>query len=137
MGALRRRGLNRTLLRVALALVAGYLLAPAPARASCGDYVHVGSDRPRPNHTESPAPPPPQPTPCHGPSCSGAPASAPPATVPVAPPRPQEWAALVCLTPPPEPAFGATLAECPRGLAVRPDNSVFHPPRTSPASALG
>jgi len=131
MGVLRRRRLHRWLLRVALALAAGCLFAPAQARASCGDYVTVGSesDHSKPNHTETPQTPKRQQPPCHGPSCSGNPSSLPLASAPAAPARERDWAAIAFPTLLLEPRPLDVLAEFSDHHAVRRGGSVFHPPR--------
>jgi hypothetical protein len=126
MGALRRRRLNWRLLRLALALSAGCLLVPSQARASCGDYVHVGTE---PGRTETPAPPAREHPPCHGPSCSGAPSPDPLTTAPPAPPRDRELAALAFPTLLPTSCPLDALADNLGRLAVRRGNSIFHPPR--------
>jgi hypothetical protein len=136
MGAWRRR-LNWRLLRVALAISISCLFAPAQARASCGDYVTVGSDsgHSTPNHTET-SPTRKRVPPCHGPSCSNLPASDPLATAPAAPSSDREWAALAFPIIGPEPRPLDLPAECSARHAVRRGGSVFHPPRTTSTSFL-
>src|SRR5438132_9820040 len=96
----------------AAALLAGVLLAPTPARAGCGDYVHIAAREAAPA-AERPAAPQPGPlpadshVPCTGPHCSQGhvPLPAPPAA---APPPIEQWAfATGELVPPPDAtAFG-------------------------------
>jgi hypothetical protein len=119
---------------VTLALAVGCLFAPAQARASCGDYVTVGSnsghhDSPKPSDPESSQNPKRQQTPCHGPSCSGAPSSLPLASAPTAPTREREWASLVFPTLLLEHRPLDVLVEFTDNYAVRRGSSVFHPPR--------
>jgi hypothetical protein len=141
MGVLRQRRLNRQLLRVALALSVGCLLAPAQARASCGDYVTVGSES---SHPDAPKPTDPhssqdskrQQRPCHGPSCSGLPSPFPLASAPATPARDKEWAAAAFPTLVLEPGSLDALAEYSDRHAVRRGSSVFHPPRMSRAPFL-
>src|SRR5438552_1607885 len=77
-----------------LALLSGVLLAPATARASCGDYVMLGAQ----GHGSSTFPsrahgPSPLPAPCSGPTCSrqSIPIAPPPAPAP-APVEEERWA---------------------------------------------
>jgi hypothetical protein len=137
MGVTRRKRLTRLLLRVALALAVGCLFAPAQARASCGDYVSVGSDsgHPTPDNADTSQSPKRVPPPCHGPSCSGMPSSLPMAAPP-APALEKEIAAVACPTPLREPQPLDLTTECPDRDAVRRGCSVFHPPRTSPTPFL-
>src|SRR5260370_22771713 len=91
----------RILAGAAVALLAGELFFPAPAKAGCGDYVTVGSEHSMPNN-QQPRKPEQRPgrqeepakTPCHGPRCGHdqAPDPAPPTTSPV---RLQDFAFLV------------------------------------------
>jgi hypothetical protein len=134
MGVMRQRRLNRLLLRVALALSVGCLLAPARANASCGDYVTVGSesghsDPPKPNDPQSSQDRKRQPPPCHGPGCSGMPSSLPLASAPAVPARDKEWAAVAFPTLLLEPRPLDVLAEYSDRHALRRGGSVFHPPR--------
>jgi hypothetical protein len=107
-----------------LALAAVALLAPAEARATCGDYVVL---HPSAGEHQPPVPAD-SPLPCSGPSCSEG--SLPPLT-PLAPPAPaaEKWG---CASP--EAARGAPPLEgavpdptTPRPLHRGP--SVYHPPR--------
>jgi hypothetical protein len=127
MGVVRQRRQFRWLLRAALALVVGCLFAPSQARASCGDYVTVGSDsdHSKPNDHETPR----QQPPCHGPSCSGMPTSLPLASAPAAPIRERDWAALAFPTLLLEPCPLDVLADAAGPDAVRRGHSIFHPPR--------
>jgi hypothetical protein len=131
MGLVLRKRLSRLLLRVALALAVGCVFAPSQAHASCGDYVHVGSDseQSKPSDNQTPQQPKRQQPPCHGPSCSGMPSSLPLASSPSVPVREREWAALAFPTLLPEPCPLDVPADCPGPDAVRHSGSVFHPPR--------
>src|SRR5581483_9948675 len=89
-----RRMMARLLAGVAAALLAGALLAPAPARAGCGDHL-------RPLQTDATptsfrgvavpaAPAQPAPAPCHGPGCSRAPVVPPLSAPTTSPPAGQD-----------------------------------------------
>ena len=118
----------------ALPVLAGLLLAPAGARASCGDYVitrvaHAGQAT-APQHGAPMAQLPPVPQkPCHGPHCSQAP-SAPLAPAPTTPPQTsQEWG---CAPDALAPAAIDPTARLDEGQGPRPTrlpSDVFHPPR--------
>ncbi len=120
-------------------LVACVLLAPASARASCGDYVIVNGRQPnlaghhgamaaepgRSEHGPGPA------QPCSGPTCSARP-QAPLSPIPsYPPPSSQEWGTisepLVLLPPTPT----ARLAGDPLLLTSIGKRAIFHPPRFS------
>jgi hypothetical protein len=128
-----------------LGVLAWGLLAPAPARASCGDYVTMQPQHGSPPYTApqhstpgdtrpvSPVPPPPAddlPQPCPGPSCS-TPTAPEPATAP-APVRPSEdWAVpawALQITPP---IPGDALREPARAPRARRPSTVYRPPRFS------
>jgi hypothetical protein len=117
----------------ALPVLAGVLLAPAGARADCGDYAttrlsHAGM----PPLAEPKQPAAPQPhKPCSGPHCSQAPV-APLAPAPTAPSQSaEEWGctfdglALVPLEPS-RPVDAQTVR-----LPIRLASEIFHPPRLS------
>jgi hypothetical protein len=116
------------LLAATAAVLAGVLLAPSAARASCGDYVILG-DRPT-AHAHPPGPAPTTPQPCHGPHCSGDRQPLPPATPAPAPPSTSEqWC---CPTSPPLiPDPDSTLLAPPLSVSRPPDRGtdVYHPPR--------
>jgi hypothetical protein len=110
--------------------MAGLVLAPNPARASCGDYVLLGKEgMGRLDQHNQPGPLSDHERPCSGPNCSRQPMT--PPAVPVAPSSTsgQEWgctgACLVldrlvldgCIVPAPDLS--------PRRLS----SPVFHPPR--------
>jgi hypothetical protein len=105
-----------------LALLAAASSA-APARAMCGDYVHVrtGGEPARPTA-------PPADGPCHGPNCSqrdGTPPLAP--VTPPAPPGPTD--AILAADPTPEPGPVGRVREPAAHLPVGPVADAFHPPR--------
>ncbi|HKI35097.1 MAG TPA: hypothetical protein VKA46_24790, partial [Gemmataceae bacterium] len=115
----------------ALPILAGLLLAPSAARASCGDYVTTRLSAPHhaaPGEQPPPAVPKPH-KPCHGAHCSQAPAS-PPAPVPTTSTQTlQEWGCVLdelALTP-----LGSTplLARQQAPRLVRLPSGIFHPPR--------
>jgi hypothetical protein len=110
-----------------LALVGSVGAAPSAARASCGDYVHVG-ETPSENAKPEQARPKPEPAPqpCTGPRCSRGDV---PMTAPVSAPTAHEWA---CPMPPalldPDGESAVCLAWQDRPVSGLP-LSVYHPPR--------
>lgn len=134
---------HRRLVRLAagvLATLAAVALAPADARASCGDYVIIGNPHVQGHMAHHAAMPEPAPAgmpmpghghkPCSGPRCSGAPPASP--VQPVPPPAPVrgEDAGLASS---PDTPFGQLSAayrhEEPLQRPVRLASSVYHPPR--------
>jgi hypothetical protein len=125
-------------LGVLLTLLTLSVCAPT-ARASCGDYVHIGSkthnaaDResnPATPNTAEPAVPPDTPRPCHGPACEQR-LPAPLAPAPV-PPRPSvdRWACLItALTLTPH-LSSPCLPPAVPGNPAKPVDDIFHPPRS-------
>jgi hypothetical protein len=113
-----------------LPILAGLLLAPADARASCGDYVTTRALHAdlAPSSEHQPAAPEPR-KPCPGPHCSQAPA-APLAPAPTAPPQTSQERACCpdALAPAPiNPA--AVLDEQQPRHPIRLPSDIFHPPR--------
>jgi hypothetical protein len=120
-----------------LALLALLLLAPSAARASCGDYVTMGSSTAA--HSASPSLPsdnrlgvpavPRRHGPCHGPFCSGNPLPAPLAPVPPAPVHGDQWAHLcgLLLVAPADTANPVSMDDS--RTPVRHGLLVYHPPR--------
>jgi hypothetical protein len=110
---------------LALGVSAG--AAPSAARASCGDYVHVGET---PSENARPAPPRPEPKPippCSGPNCSRG--ETPPPVVPVTAPPAGEWAyasSATVLERDEEDTFWQINHDRPISGESR---SVYHPPR--------
>jgi hypothetical protein len=109
----------RAVAAAALAL-AGVLMLPGGASATCGDYVHIQTDDP-------PAPP----RPCHGPQCSKAPATPiVPMTAPVPSSSESEQPSLVVDTEPGgRPSAGWAAGHTRFPLPIRLTSSIFHPPR--------
>jgi hypothetical protein len=107
----------------AVALLLG-LLAPAPARAACGDHVLWG-----PPSARLPLLSPEAPRPCTGPECSEQPSPQPaPAPFRVSVEQ-NRWAALAEPAPP-ETDGDPTIAEfSDRYCPDHPPLSIFHPPR--------
>jgi hypothetical protein len=116
-----------------LTFAASALVAPAPAAASCGDYVLLDTHadrlagqtllpprRARPDDR--------QPPPCHGPLCSRHPAAplAPPVLVPVSA---EEWGHLPLPIRPTRPGPARSCREQPHAHPVHRGSSVYHPPR--------
>ena len=100
-----RRHVTQFLVGAALTLLAGALLA-AEARATCGDYVMLGTNTAHRGNTAKDSPSPNLPVriphdshneqkPCSGPFCSRAPSSLPLSPAPVAPVRAEQWGWLV------------------------------------------
>ncbi len=104
-----------------LALSLGGWVAPAPARAACGDYVTFGHAHPQP--PTSPA------QPCRGPLCSHG-AVPPPAPVPPAPTTlAEEWAQLLTPAPPDNPEARGWCFDSGPDRPLSRGRTVFHPPR--------
>jgi hypothetical protein len=129
-----------------LALLVGELLAPAPAAASCGDYVTFGHSNPS-GHSPPPAPQtnsaqtlppfgevpdaplPPARSPCPAPSCSGDPVPPAPATATGQEDGRERWD---CLLAPPSGGAAAAFAVSLEDRPLKPSRSpcsIFHPPR--------
>lgn len=113
-------------LAAALTLSAAWLLAPASARAECGDYVMVEDQE-----EHMPRPGSPTPGPCSGHDCRQTP------NVPLRPPTPpatsnlNDWACLLGrIDPPPATARRFALHDDP-GHPIHRPTSIFHPPRAS------
>ena len=117
---------------VTLVLLAGWLAAPASARASCGDYVHIGqtgahkAERP---DGAMPAAPAKHKLPCTGPHCSRAPVSDPPLSTSQGPPRIEQWANASGLLPGDSPAPAPALWDSGARPPVTMPSPIFHPPR--------
>jgi len=121
-----------------------FLLAPAVARAECGDYVHVGQGNSRQHDALSPAATPrmleaPRPEshtplnsriPCSGPNCSQRP-SAPP-SLPTTPPSPgvEQWLHLTAVLPFQQPQRVVILGADRSSLPQRHSSDIYHPPRS-------
>ena len=118
----------RILAGVAVALLAGELLAPAQARAGCGDYVTFGQEPVKP---EKPCQQERQPgqKPCHGPRCGNdqTPEPAPPTTSTV---RVPDFACLVQGLPaiPGDPTPHWAGQDC--HFQIHRPLFIFHPPRS-------
>jgi hypothetical protein len=123
---------------VALALLAGLLLAPSAAQAGCGDYVVFGmkhadaqtlSSPFAPVAHPAPVSPTDNPTPCSGPTCSSG-----PATPPAAPAPPGPVPGERCGFPSTLPLWTGPEAVVYRtddsaGTPVRGSSTIYHPPR--------
>jgi hypothetical protein len=120
----------RRLLGWVLPILAGLLLAPASARADCGDYVSTSLSRAgKMTAPEHPATPPKPHKPCTGPGCSQAPAT-PTAPAPTTSSQgvPEwgcalAWIVLMPLDP------TAVLHDRDGRQPVRQSRRIFHPPR--------
>jgi hypothetical protein len=123
---------------VALALLAGALFLPATARASCGDYIMLGSQgqgpsaslgdmsaHTDPSRTQGPSP---MRAPCSGPTCSqqSIPIAPPPATNPV---EEERWAFPLGFPWFLEDNGTLVLATTAPSRSVHRPSSVYHPPR--------
>lgn len=108
------------------ALVVTAVSSAGPARAECGDHVHIGPAAPVAG-ADAPAAPKPA-KPCDGPNCSLRDAPAP--LAPVTPPaEPGPTDAILAADPPPDPAAtGRPLAHSIH-LPDGADSGIFHPPR--------
>jgi hypothetical protein len=113
---------------VLLALLAGALLAPSAARASCGDYVLIG-DRPAGAAHHAPTNPGDHPAPCSGPFCSRHPVQ--PPLLPVAPvsERVDQWGCVGALGGVPDEPFLGRVSGDPGERPVRQGRAIYHPPR--------
>jgi hypothetical protein len=126
---------------VICALVAGALVLPETARASCGDYVTVNSphdgtppggqtgteNESRPSSHQSSRDR--HPSPCSGPGCSRLPLSTPPPPESSVTNHGERWADLTGAVPPAEsPRAALAPGERTTGLARYPSD-VYHPPR--------
>ena len=110
--------------------IAALLAAAAsagPARAECGDYVHIGAPTIAAPAAGESAPKPA--APCHGPGCTGHKAPAP--TPPVTPAEPGPSDAILPADPPPDPSRSAVVGSPPAHLPAGPVAAIFHPPRHS------
>lgn len=128
MNAIRQTSGFGTLGLAMLALAGIGFVSPGKAAASCGDYVMMGHATARDG--KAPGVPADQPRkPCHGPMCSGAPASMPVTSAPSVPPRAGEWgfsiaSPIVAQVTAPLPVF-----EVACGQPVSHGSEVYHPPR--------
>lgn len=122
---------------VLAALLAGWLLAPSAARATCGDYVVVGgqhgrmedsaSHRPVDRTASMPAED--SHRPCSGPRCSRGPVPLPLTPLTLPPLTTDLWGCLPPCFRPSEPDLGARLRHAPSLVPVPRASSVYHPPR--------
>lgn len=115
----------------AVAWGAAALLAAAasagPARAECGDYVHIGAPAVATADGAAPASKPA--APCHGPGCTGHKAPAP--VPPVTPVGPTPADAILAADPPADPGWSGRLEPLHLHPAAGPVAAIFHPPRHS------
>ncbi|MBX9627975.1 MAG: hypothetical protein K2X82_29515 [Gemmataceae bacterium] len=117
----------RTVAALAL-LTAGVAFAPGRAAAQCGDYVRIGGASTAGHDQHDPGVPTPD-KPCHGPGCSGHPATpVVPVTAPGAGGSP-EWAARLTADLAPAASRLETLPLTSETGAVSRPGSIFHPPR--------
>jgi hypothetical protein len=117
---------------LAVAAVVGMFLAPAAARAECGDYVHLGAPiRHEASWAKGPGqsmPPAENHRPCNSPLCTGGPPAAPPVPVFTTAERDQ-WPSLLALTELDDSKPQAFPPEEGRPGPIRRPTSIFHPPR--------
>jgi hypothetical protein len=140
---------------VVFTLAAGVLLAPATARAGCGDYVTFGSgrhidqssdktapaaqngasstgflrDRPCQPCRHAPATPDHGPVPCTGPNCSGSPPVLPLASGPVKTHHERDWACTALVPIEANPTFYTSPLNSASLPIERQGAEVYHPPR--------
>lgn len=99
-----------------------------PARADCGDYVHIGTAAAPAAHDSAQAPKPPA-EPCHGPDCVLR-KHAPSPLAPSAPPaEPGPSDAILAPAPPPDPDPTGRVVPCSPHLPAGPVAAIFHPPK--------
>ena len=110
----------------AVALLAAAASA-GPARAACGDYVHIGSAAPA-AHDATQAPRPPA-EPCRGPDCALQKQAPGPLAPPVPPAEPGPSDAILAPAPPPDPDQTGRVVPCSPHLPSGPVAAIFHPPR--------
>jgi hypothetical protein len=134
MTARTGRLLARLAAGVALPLLAGALLAPAAARASCGEYVvmgphHTAPAPSQPNLHPEPGGSAPGPAPCSGPTCSrGHPLPVLPLSS--APDGAEHWAWLLVEVAVTGPTLRSSLPDGGGGRRVSRGSRVYHPPRS-------
>lgn len=124
---------GRLLAGAMLSLLASILFAPSTARASCGDYVHIGSKAsrdamPAPAHGE-PMPAGHDEKPCSGPLCSNDTSHLPMSPVTRISIQVQDLGCLPCDLLPADGWIISSLFDAPDPLPECPGTSIFHPPR--------
>jgi hypothetical protein len=124
---------GRLLAGAVLPLLVIVLAAPSAVRASCGDYVVIGSKSSggasrAGDHLGMPSGG--APRPCSGPLCNrGTPVPV-PATI--TPAQPEHWICLPRDVLPDDPRRVALLRDEPRASPESHDLSIYHPPRLHP-----
>lgn len=111
--------------------VAALLAAAAsagPARADCGDYVHIGKAvTPAANDTDAKPSPPAEP--CRGPDCALRKHAPGPLAPPAPPAEPGPSDAILGAESPPDPDPTGRVVPCSPHLPAGPVAAIFHPPR--------
>jgi hypothetical protein len=128
---------GRLLAGAGLPLLAAVLAAPSAARATCGDYVVLGSKSFLTGHVAMAAggerngslPSNPGPRPCSGPMCNGGMPLPAPAPVSMPPSQTEEGICLSGSFLPADPRLTGVLGEKPRACSEGHGLSVYHPPR--------
>jgi hypothetical protein len=101
------------------------LMLPRMARASCGDYVHIGGHKRPTADQQTPRPP----APCHGPNCSRGPTQPPITPAPVPPATGERWAVPLGRLSLPQLERGAPADTQPLAHGVRRPSPPSPPPR--------
>jgi hypothetical protein len=126
----------RWLAGVLCTLAAGYLFAPAPARAACGEYVTIGGQAAMTDDSTSPeslspiSGPRDGHKPCTGPGCSGGPPAAPlEPLIPTTPPGEDSGLVSAGNTSESDSLPAERWDDDTRLRSIQFTSSVFHPPR--------
>jgi hypothetical protein len=131
---------GRLLAGVVLSLLVIVLAAPAVARASCGDYVVLGSRSTHaPGHSEMATgtqqgeslPAVPVPKPCSGPGCNRGTPLPLPASPTISSVQAEDWLCLPDRLLPTDPQLVAFLMDPPAPSSEGRNLSIYHPPRSS------
>ena len=140
MYALNTRFLASSLMGMVVTVLAGMLLAPSAARASCGDYLLMGAGAKSADHAQPlpqlpgspklPSTPHDGPKPCSGPLCSQAPLPFPAVPPLVTVERESEHALSTFFLFLAEATLNDRCLEDFPGQPVRRGASIYHPPRS-------
>jgi hypothetical protein len=140
MHALNTRFLASSLMGTVVTVLAGMLLAPSVARASCGDYLLMGAGAKSADHAHSfpqlpgsrklPSTPHDGPKPCSGPLCSQSPLPLPAVPPLVTAERESEHALSTFFLFLAEATPNGRYLDDFLGQPVRRGASIYHPPRS-------
>lgn len=98
------------------------------ASASCGDYLHIVSDKPQTQNDDTPNQPRP---PCNGPSCHQSPATPAPTPITVTVTEHQTSDAILTASAEVIAIQTAVLTDAVFSVCHVPADAIFHPPRGS------